>query len=78
MVNYDYDPTKTLYEALIEADIEVRNHYSDLLCPVNAISKDLIQRHQKYATMFRNNDTGTMWYDVPMAYDPYWAEHLGK
>ena len=64
----------SLYTDLIEANIKVSNHESDLYCPVNAETKALLAKHDiKTATEFKNQVEGGLWYDVPFLFDPFWT-----
>ena len=62
----------TLYDEVMKAGIQVANHYSDLYIPVTPETTALIKKHGNYATTFKNQVEGGTWYDVPMAYSPYW------
>ena len=69
--------SKSLYEEMVEAGVEIDSHYSDLYVPVNDITSALVTRHyggNHYAAQtFINNIDGKRWYNIPFAYAPYWA-----
>ncbi len=52
------------------------DHYgSDLYIEVNKVNTDILSRFPQEninATVFRNEVTGKLCYDVPFAYDPFW------
>lgn len=62
----------SLYTDLIEAGQPVSNWQSDLYCPVNEVTRALIEKHDKKATTFTNQVEGGLWFDVPFAFDTYW------
>ena len=62
----------SLYTDLIDAGIPVSNWQSDLYCPVTPLTRELIKKHDKRATTFKNQVEGGLWYDVPFAFDPFW------
>lgn len=62
----------SLYTDLIEAGQPVSNWQSDLYCPVNAVTRELLAKHQLKASTFTSNKDGQLWYDVPFMFDPYW------
>lgn len=65
----------SLYTDLIEADQPVSNHYSDLYCPVNEVTRGLLAKHNiTTATTFKNQVEGGLWYDVPFQYEPFWEK----
>lgn len=63
----------TIYQECIQRGVAVRNHYSDLYIPVTPETREMVKRHGAHASTFRNQVEGGLWYDVPLAYDPYWA-----
>ena len=62
-----------IYDRLVQAGIEVHNHYSDLMCPKTEESTKIIKECEgvQYET-FTNQLTGTTWYYIPFEYLPYW------
>lgn len=73
---------QTLYQRVIAAGIKPENHYSDLRMPVCPVATRLIAEAKADATTFLHAVHGTRWYDVPLAFDPYWdaleAQHIHK
>jgi hypothetical protein len=70
-----------LYQALIDAKIEVSNHESDLYFPVTAQTTAILLQfplHFNNATRFHDQRTGVLCYDVPFAYDPFWEAKLTR
>lgn len=73
--------TPTLYDALIAAGISVTSHESDLYCPVTMTTTAILAMYplsQKIATIFRDNVTKQLCYDIPFAYEPWWKEKETK
>lgn len=68
----------SLYSELLAAGVEMGNHYSDLYVKASPASLGIILRHRAPVNPFRSNIDGSMWYDVPFAYDPYWAVRLQR
>jgi len=64
----------TIYKALTDAGIPTDNWASDLYFPVTEESTAIVQKHHGIMNIktFRNNHDGTLWYEAPFAYDPYW------
>jgi hypothetical protein len=64
----------SLYTDLIEAGIKVSNHESDLYCPVNEQTRELLKKHNLKGSMFKNRVEGGYWFDVPFQFDPFWEK----
>jgi len=64
----------TIYQSCLEADIETANHCSDLYIPVTPQTTTLIAKHKIAPKSFRNKCTGTIWYEIPFCYDPWWEQ----
>ena len=67
----------TLYEALNEAKIEMDHHESDLYFELSGRSIRIASQYpqwMKSATTFTSQiePKGSLWVDVPFAYDPWW------
>jgi hypothetical protein len=65
----------TLYQDLMTAGIPVDSHESDLYFPSTPESRALLHQYPilvATATTFRHTQEGTIWYDIPFAYDPWW------
>ena len=65
---------KTLYEQLKEAGVKVENWQSDLYCPVNEVSKKIVENSALAFTAgkFIDQIDKKLWYDIPFAFDPYY------
>ena len=63
-----------IYEELKNAGVEIANHESDLYCPVNVITKEIVSRYEysQNVTIFKDQITGKPWYNIPFAYTPFW------
>lgn len=67
----------SLYKALKMSGIEVNNHESDLYVAVSTEVNTILEQfpqHMKTATLFRDNVSGKISYDIPFAYDPFWEK----
>lgn len=64
---------KTIYEALQAANVPMENHLSDLYCPVTPFTAELVRQYRINVTVFTSPVDGGLWYDIPFAYEPYWA-----
>jgi len=62
----------TLYDELKEAGIPIKSRYSDLYCPVTPESTAIVKKYTYAYSPFLNQVEGGVWYDIPMAYEPYW------
>jgi hypothetical protein len=64
---------KTIWEEIVESGVEFDHHYSDLYIPVNDTTTEILNRHggTKRYGIFKSRD-GSLWYDVPFAYLPFW------
>jgi len=66
----------TVYQQLKAADVPTSIYFSDLYCKVTSESRRIIgeYEHKSNVTTFKNNIDGTLWYDIPFAFDLYWEE----
>ena len=66
-----------IFNAVISAGIPHDNHASDLYIPVTAETINLVAAYAvPDARMFRDQITGSMMYDLPFQYLPFWAGRL--
>ena len=66
----------TLYQDLQAAGIECSNWQSDLYFPANSQTWEVLKKHPlqfKNAKRFKSNTDGTMMFDVPFGFDPFWS-----
>jgi hypothetical protein len=68
----------TLYEKLVAAGCEIGNHESDLHVKVSEKAFVVIAAHVLFhvgcngmPATFVSNIDGSLWYDIPFAYDPF-------
>ena len=63
-----------IYTAMIQCDILVDNHESDLYVPINEITTNIVNcyKFKCNVTRFTNQVTKTLYYDIPFAFNPYW------
>jgi len=67
----------SLYQALVDAGVEVSNHYSDLYYPVTRQTTEILSQYpdlRRSTTTFINNITQTSYYDTPFQYTPFWEK----
>ena len=66
----------TIYEELKAAGCTLDNHCSDLYVKRDETSRAIVERrraeHPRTST-FRSNIDGTLWYDIPLSFDPFWS-----
>jgi len=62
----------TIYQKMKAAGVPIRSHYSDLYVPVNPTTRAILRESGRYCETFTNQVEGGLWFDVPMAFDPYW------
>lgn len=62
-----------IYEELGKSEVDCKSWQSNLYCPVNSVSTELINKYvfKSNVTTFRSSD-GQMWYDIPFAFTPFW------
>ena len=67
---------KTLFQQANDAGIEHDSHCSDLYLPVTDETKAMIADYEfkGNVTIFTSEIDGTLWYDIPFAFDPFWAK----
>jgi len=66
-----------VYDELKKMNCRIESHFSDLYTPRNDVSIKIVMLYNKIsnlspATIFKSNVDGTLWYDIPFAYYPYW------
>jgi hypothetical protein len=63
----------SIYEQLKSADVKLDNHFSDLYVERTGASKEILEgyEYRDSVTEFTSDD-GTIWYDVPFCFDPFW------
>ncbi len=67
--------SKSLYQRLVEAEIQTDNYCSDLYFPVTEQSTEIVREFNLSAmtiTKFPNEIDGKEWYEAAFLYDPYW------
>jgi len=68
----------TLYDDCVARGVPTDHHESDLYLPVTPETTQLIQLHDKRASIFTSQVDGKLWYDVPFAYGPFWRKRGGN
>lgn len=69
-----------IYSEIRKLGIQYAALASDLYIPVNEQTKQLIAHyeHKCNVTTFVDNITGTLWYEIPFAFTPYWDNILAN
>ena len=63
----------SIYADMQRAGVPIEHHESDLYVPVTTETRAIV-----HAYAFRTNvhvfcsSDGTLWYDIPFAFNPYW------
>lgn len=68
--------TLTLYEELYKAGAKIDHHESDLLFKLTPATMRILQRYPtefNRATTFVCQVSGSVWYEVPFAFDPFYS-----
>lgn len=73
---------ESLYAAVVRLGIEHDHHESDLYLPATAQVRGLLKAYgidpfSTQASQFRNQVTGTIWFDVAFMYAPFWERRQG-
>lgn len=63
-----------LYDACVEAGLQIDHHESDLYVECTSISRALLVRYGVKADMFLDQVTKRLWFGVPFMYMPFWRE----
>lgn len=69
----------TLYQDLVENGIEIGHRESDLYFPLSEQTIEILKRHplqNRIAERFINQIDGTLWFDIPFAYIPFWERRF--
>ena len=65
---------RSLHQQLLAAGVDVDSHESDLYAMVTPESRRIVEESGHGSTMFRSEADGKLWYDLPFAFDPFWAK----
>jgi len=68
----------SLYRDVLATGGYIDHHESDLYIEVNPVNTGLLHKHRQRAGTFVNQVTGTLCYDVPFAYEPWWESRVKK
>jgi len=66
-----------IYQEMVNAGVDIDHHGSDMYVPVTEVTTEIIGRYpykQSVKQFISNPDTGTQWYDVPLAYTPHFSK----
>ena len=64
---------KNPYHALLELGVPIDNHESDLYAEATPEALAIVKASGWSWSTFTNQITGTLWIDVPFAFEPFWA-----
>ncbi len=66
--------TPSLYSELLAAGVPMDHHESDLYVKLTTVSAGIIRAYEigKHAHPFVSQQDGSVWYEVPFAYLPFW------
>lgn len=65
---------RSLHQQMLAAGVELDSHESDLYARVTPESTHIVEESGHSSTVFKSEVDGRMWYDLPFAYDPFWAK----
>ena len=65
---------KTLYQELIDSNIPIDHHESDLYAKVTPLSRTLVKAAVLRYSTFVSEIDGTLWFEIPFAYSPFWGK----
>ena len=72
---------KSIYEQIQKLNIPFSNHESDLQCIVTKETTNIINNYRFKCNVTKficesDDYKGTLWYDIPFAYDPFWNNKI--
>lgn len=64
----------SIYQDMKLAGVPIDNHESDLYAKVTPESKAIVDKyeHKSNVRAFLAEDGSGAWFDIPLAYDPFW------
>ena len=70
----------TIYEVMKKAKVEIDNHCSDLYVPVNDTTRAIVKKYEFKCnvTTFICQIDNKPWFDIPFAYEPYYAPMIKR
>jgi hypothetical protein len=64
----------TIFQAVVAAKIPRDHHESDLYIKATPAARELLKRYKHSFSAFTSQIDGSLWFDVPFAFDPWWEE----
>lgn len=65
-----------IYAEMMRAGVPVEHHESDLYVPATDVTRQIVQAYRRAGmsgiTTFKGSD-GRTWFDIPFAYEPFFA-----
>lgn len=69
----------SIYTEVLATGGYIDNHESDLYIEVNDVNTAILAKYPNQShSVFTNQVTSKLCYDIPFAYDPYWADKADK
>ena len=68
----------TLYGDMLAAGVSLDNHESDLYAKITPESQAIVGAYKFKSNVrtFRSQIDGTLWYDIPFAFLPWWERRM--
>lgn len=68
----------SIYDQLKAAGVPLDSHESDLYAKVTPDSKRILAdyEHKSNVRQFQSQIDKEMWFDIPFAFDPFWANRI--
>lgn len=63
---------RSIHQQLLAAGVELDSHESDLYAKVTPESTHIVEESGHSSSVFKSENDGQMWYDLPFAYEPFW------
>jgi hypothetical protein len=77
--------SRSLYRRLVDADVKIDNHRSDLYFPVTKLTREIVRQAvadgiigRHVTTTFTNQVEGGLWFDATFQYTPFWEARERK
>ena len=64
--------THSIFKAIVAANVPRDHHESDLYVKATLEARAILAQYEHSFTSFRNQIDGSLWFDIPFAFDPWW------
>lgn len=70
----------SIYDQMKASGIPIDSHESDLYAKVTDESREIVREYpfKGNVRVFKSEVDGTLWYDIPFAYTPWWEKRLSR